>query len=261
MIEDAFASTPRKEKVRAYIGASVIGNKCEAYLALSLRAYPDAKIEPFLERIFRDGHRIEDIVVQDLKAAGIEIIELDPLTGRQWEFSDFEGHVQAHADGLIETEGAGVALCEIKSMNDARFNEFKNMGVKFSHNHYWYQMQLMMGLGQYECCLFIAYNKNNGRYHHQWVDYDELEFEFARARIEGVILGGRERIAKEPSDWRCKGCFKRGGCWEGELPSQRSPRTCGNTLPGPGADFVCLKGCPPGDCRDWVPFEVLPREA
>lgn len=246
--------------MRAYIGASVIGNQCEAYLALSLRAYPETKPEPFLERIFRDGHRIEDLVVSDLKKAGIQIMEVDPLSGRQWEFTDFEGHVQAHADGLIEHTDGSVSLVEIKSMNDARWNEFRDVGVKFSHKHYYYQMQLMMGLGQYDDCLFIAYNKNNGRYHHEWVKEDPFEFEFARARIEGVIQGGRRRIAKEPSDWRCKGCFKRGGCWDGELPSQRTPRTCGNTLPGPGGEFVCLKGCAPGVCSDWVPFVVEPRD-
>ena len=40
-----------------------------------------------------EGHRIEDQVVADLKKAGFFIEEVDPITGKQYEFKEFGGHV------------------------------------------------------------------------------------------------------------------------------------------------------------------------
>ena len=43
------------EKARQYIGASIIGNQCDAYIALSLRCFPNNAVDPQLKCIFQLG--------------------------------------------------------------------------------------------------------------------------------------------------------------------------------------------------------------
>ena len=49
---------------RQYIGASIIGNDCTAYIAYCLRGFPEDPIKPKMMRIFTLGHKIEDIVIR-----------------------------------------------------------------------------------------------------------------------------------------------------------------------------------------------------
>ena len=65
---NAIPSTP--QPARQYLGASGVGHQCEANLAFSLRGFPNTEPSPQLLRIFREGHRLEDQVVSDLKKAG-----------------------------------------------------------------------------------------------------------------------------------------------------------------------------------------------
>ena len=79
-IDTAYAKEKR-EKARQYIGASGIGQACDASIAFSYRGYPDTPPDSKLARIFRDGHRIEYDVVRDLKKAGYHVMEKNPMTG------------------------------------------------------------------------------------------------------------------------------------------------------------------------------------
>lgn len=258
LIDAAFMATAKQEKTGRSVSAGVIGNECIALLALSLRGYPGADIDPTLQRIFRDGHRIEDQVIKDLRRTGLSIMETDPSTGKQWEFIAYGGHVKGRADGLIEIGEDRLALLEIKSMNKANFDKVSEIGVRQSHPKYYAQMQLMMGIGDVRSCLFLSYCKNSSRYYHEWVDYDELYFQWLDARIERVLNGETERIGRDETDWRCRGCFKADACWRGALPTNRDMRTCGNTIPTGDGGFECTKGCADA-CVDWRPVTLTDR--
>ena len=211
MIDDVAvpASKPRR-----YIGASSVGNSCMAYLSLSLRGFPDDQPDSRLRRIFRDGHRIEDQVVADLKTTGLHIMEIDPMTGKQWEYNLFGGHVSGHGDGLLEMPSGEVVYLEIKSMNDNKFKECMRHGVRISHPLYFAQMQFMMGLGKLNHAYLVAYNKNDGSYYVELVEFDEFYFYGLVDKSERVLDGESNRQADDLSDWRCKSCFKRTSCWD-----------------------------------------------
>lgn len=214
---------------RQYIGASGIGNVCNAYLAFCLRGYPDNEVAPQLSRIFREGHRIEDQIVGDLRKAGFTVYDVDPSTQKQWEYLDHGRHVIGHADGQIELDDrfegcrkGQVALLEIKSMNDASFRKFEGKGVKISHPQYFGQVQLMMGLSNIHKSLFVCYNKNNSKYASELVDFDDIFYSSQRARIQIVMTNEATKIAADQTDWRCKGrggqCFKFDVCWGDKKP-------------------------------------------
>ena len=94
----------RREGVRQYIGASGVGNPCDAYLAFCLRGYPDGEVGAQLGRIFREGNRLEDQMIADLRKAKFAVYDVDPRTRKQWEYTDFGRHVIGHADGQIELD-------------------------------------------------------------------------------------------------------------------------------------------------------------
>lgn len=239
-IDTAYAEAERKEAPRAYLGASIVGNPCLAYLAFSLRAFPEAPIDPQLQRIFALGHAIEDIVIADLRKAGVDVIETDGITKKQVEWKLYGGHVKMHADGRIAKNGQIVAILEVKSMGDNKFKAFRDQGVRVSHRVYYDQMMLMMGASGIKRAVLIAYNKNNSDYHSEEVEFDEFYFADQRRRIETVLQNEATKIASDESDWRCKGCFKRTACWEGVTPEPLC-RNCGHALPTPDGEWWCQK--------------------
>ena len=73
LIDDGY-DADRKEKSRQYIGASIVGNPCDAVLAYNLRGFPNDEPNPRLKRIFALGHMLEEVVVEDLKKrAGVQV--------------------------------------------------------------------------------------------------------------------------------------------------------------------------------------------
>lgn len=225
-IEAAPASQSRP---RRYIGASAIGNSCMAYLSLSLRGFPDDAPDRRLGRIFRDGHRLEDQIIQDIKGAGHHVMEVDPLTGKQWAYSMFGGHVSGHGDGLLELPGGEVVYLEIKSMNDSKFKECVRSGVRISHPLYFAQLQFMMGLAKLSNAYLVAYNKNDGTYYAEMVAFDEFAYYGLVDKAERVLDGEGQRQADDHADWRCKGCFKRSACWKDEAPVETRCSTCAHS--------------------------------
>ena len=255
-IEAAFAAET-DEPPRAYIGASGIGHSCDAYLAFSLRGFPDTPVKPQLKRIFRDGHRIEDVVIEDLRKAGFRVEAVDPATGKQWAFSAYGGHVRAHADGVIWIDGKR-CLLEIKSMNDARHHEASRLGIKASHPLYFKQMQLMMGYGRFDMGFLVAYNKNNSRYYAEKVLADPFEFSALKARAERVMAGDARKLSKDETHYVCRGCFKADTCWHGQRPPELK-RTCDNARPDTdNGGWICAEGCK-DTCENWVAYHPLPR--
>lgn len=237
-IDKAYESKP-KEKARSYIGASVIGNHCDAYLAYALRGYPDDPPPPKLKRIFGLGHHIEDQVVKDLKAAGLSIIERDPMTNRQFSYEGFHGHAICHTDGLVEDNVGDVGIVEIKSMNDSNFNDFKSSGVLVSHPHYYAQMQMMMGMSKIPETLFVAYNKNTSEYHFEIVAFSAFYWASQQWRIERIMTDNDVRKTSDNIiSFSCSGCFKRSVCYGLTQPKVEC-KSCKHAVAGTNAGWWC----------------------
>ena len=62
----------------------------------------------------------------------MHIMEKDPMSGKQWRYTDYEGNAMGNADGLMELHDGSSAILEIKSMNDQKFKDFVKKGVKLS---------------------------------------------------------------------------------------------------------------------------------
>ena len=99
---DAAMEAGQQARFRPYLGMSAIGGPCERRLWLEFRWAFAPSFEAATLRRFEDGHRSEDIMAERLRLVdGIELLSLDPSTGRQFEFTDFGGHFAGHMDGAI----------------------------------------------------------------------------------------------------------------------------------------------------------------
>lgn len=259
-IDDAYEAEKRG-KARRYIGASIVGNQCLASIAFNLRGFPNVEPDAKLKRIFGLGHKIEDMVVADLKKAGYAVWEVDGMTRKQYTYSDYGGHVVCHTDGMIEIDDE-LMILEIKSMNDASFAKFLKMGVKQSHPQYFGQVQMMMGMARMQNTLFISYNKNTSQYHAEVVSFDQFEFGFIKQKVGLALSGEVIKIASDETDWRCRFCFKSDACW-GHVEVQKECETCTFASPTSDGGWRCEKTklpIPPKPCEEWEQFKPMERE-
>lgn len=124
----------RNQKPRKYLGASMVGDKCERKVWYSYHM-------PHLRKPMEDkghlatqcGHRAEMTMAAYLRLVdGVELIT--EYNGEQMGFSDFDGRFKGHIDGLIrgihqapKTEH----IWEHKDANQKKFDEFQ----KLKHKH------------------------------------------------------------------------------------------------------------------------------
>jgi len=245
------------------IGASAVGNTCDALLAFSLRGFPDGKNAPKMKRIFRDGHRLEDVVLKDMTKAGIHVMATNPGTNKQWEWRKYGELAVFKADGVIENVGVPLLL-EIKSMNSDLHDKFKRVGVRVSHPYYYDQVQMGMGLSGIHRCVLVGYNKDNSNYWDEIIEFDPIRFGVLMWRIEQTFKGPAVKIGREETDWRCRRCFKAGVCWKPEaIDVAKTFRTCGNSIAGVDGRFVCAIGyslCDATTCKDYVRWKPEERK-
>lgn len=245
------------DEQRQYIGPSSISHPCDAYLAFCLRGFPNRPPEAKLLRIFRDGHRIEEVVLEDLRRAYPDNVVGDD-GGSQFEFQ-YRGHTKGHVDGLWYRAGKPAAILEIKSMGFAPFEQFEKYGVRFSHPYYYGQVQAYMGLSGLKQAIVIAYNKNNAKYHAELVKFDEFEWAYMRHRIERVMSGQARKLASDNTYWKCRECWKSEACWNGVLPEPKCA-ACAHAKPLDDGSWHCTARDTAAIqvCEEYTPYH--PRE-
>lgn len=249
-----------KNERRCYIGASNVGNPCHAFLQYSLRGYPQNLPPPAVMRIFALGHYLEEVVVEDLKMAGVYVQEVNPKTGKQWTYTALGGHLRGHADGVINN-GESMQILEIKSMNEKKWRTFKNLGIEKSHPIYYDQMQLLMGLSGFTSAWMVAYNKNTSVYHAQNVPFDAPRFKDLMRKSLSVVRGSSTtRISDTPDCFECKYCNYKPHCWpDGEqpLPLSVECRTCRHAKPTAKRKWYCTlhKSRATDPCSHWYKVE------
>ena len=252
---------------RAYIGASGIGDPCNAYQVLCLRGFPSAVPSAKLVRIFRDGKRIEDQVVADMRDAGLMVLPVDPATGRQYRYTKFNGHMSASLDGYVIAPSGETMTLEIKSMNKAMFAKFVNKGLAVSHESYVAQMIVGMGLARdagvsVSNGLMVAYCKDNSEYHTEVIGFNQEAYDKAVLRVSSLISGESpaRRISPYKAAFTCSGCFKAEACWEPEKVEPKTCKQCKYASLDSECNWVCDAGKQFGAiCGMFGVFKVTPN--
>ena len=121
-----------------------------------------------VQLIFDEGHNQERVVLSDLAAAGIDIIE------QQSAFDWPEYQITGHLDGVYVEDGVAYPV-EIKSMSPHIFvavNSFEDFKKKPWTRGYMAQIQLYMLSKNIDKGIFILKNKSTGELKQITVDLD-----------------------------------------------------------------------------------------
>ncbi|MDN2584161.1 hypothetical protein [Aquibium sp. ELW1220] len=226
------ASRPRRD----YLGGSRIGHACERALQFEFAGAPKDDGADFAGqtlRIFAMGHALEDLAIQWLRAAGIDLYTRkgNRPDGEQFGFSVAGGRIRGHVDGII-AGAPGVlklavpALWECKTMNTKNWRACVKEGVTRSKPVYAAQIALYQaymdasvpGLAS-NPALFTAINKDTAELHHELVAFDaELAQRMSdrAVRILSATDAGEllPRLARERDHFECRMCPWANRCWE-----------------------------------------------
>ncbi len=235
-----------EERSRRYIGASNVGQACTQAIAYRMRGFPQDENSPSLKRIFATGHFMEKQVVDRIKWAlslfeGWRIEDTGELEAQR-TYKYWGEAARAHSDGVLVSPSGEKILVEIKSANDHSYNRFKKLGVKYANTTYYSQVNMMMGLGEMQRCVFIVINKNNSKIHVEEVEFDEFTYAHIRHRIEMIAGGESERISDDPSSFHCAFCSYKNVCHDliDLAPDQITCRTCAyGVIEDDGAFATC----------------------
>jgi len=247
---------------RNYSGMSGIGNKCIRALQYASRNAFDKEIPARVNRIFEAGHKFEDIMIESLKSAGVEVFD------EQLEVVGFAGHWKGHIDGkcigVLEAPKT-VHLAEFKTMKDSKFKTVVKKKVKDAFPGYYAQMQMYMHYTKLTRALFMAINKDTCDYYIERIHYDKnFSLELVRKSEEVFLMEYlSHRIGNEDS-FDCRFCNAKQVCF-GEIEINKNCRTCENVDIENEGKWVCGKEWQEIDtfekqmagCRHWVKAEFF----
>lgn len=262
-IEAAIEDNTTLNNRRQHLGASALGKPCERALWYSFHWLTQGKTSARMKRLFSRGHREEPIVIADLVAAGVEILETQPSR----KFAN--GHAGGSADGIIINVPDAPKtkhLLEIKTSNDRGFKNMKRLGVQKASPTYYAQMQIYMKLFRLKRALFIMVNKNDDARYYERIKYSgkAARLYFAKAQRIVEATSPPPRVSDDPNFYLCKNykCTFYNACHGQGLRPSRNCRTCNNVDLHDDGGWRCrLKGKfrnykqQSKGCKSW---EVLP---
>lgn len=233
---------------RAYLGGSVIGKECERALWYGFRwAYGGEQFDGRMIRLFERGQREEAVFVQELRAIGCEVYDIDPATGEQFRFKSCGGHVAGGLDGVVRRVPEAPKtfhVLECKTHNAKSFATLQKDGVAKAKPEHYAQMTLYMRWSQLDRALYLAVNKDTDELYAERVHLDEAAADALEAKAERVVFAQEPPagISTDPAFFKCKFCPAAKVCHTTQLPAV-SCRTCLHATPEREGDgrWTCAK--------------------
>lgn len=239
---DAAVLARAEDGFRAHLGASIIGRPCNRALWYAFRWARKASFDARTLRLFARGQREEDVVAGLLRAAGMNVMQVDQATGRQFQFSECNGHFGGSMDGGV----LGVPeapktwhVWECKTAGKKAFDDLAAKGVKESKPEHWVQMQCYMRWTGMERALYTAVCKDDDRLHIERVDYDQEAAE-EHIKLAEYIINAPEPLERigGPDFYLCKWCDYSSIC-HGEVAPAVNCRTCAHSTPVADGKWKC----------------------
>lgn len=248
-LEAESAASPYRTRT---VAMGQIGGSCQRRAWYNFRwAFREAFNAVTLKR-FADGHASEAVIIERLKKiSGIELLDKDPTTGRQFTYIDCDGHAKGKCDGKITgllQAPIKLHIFEAKAVAEKKLTEFRKIKAELGEKNtlkkwneeYYGQAQLYMhyeGTDRHYC---VVASPGVRDWDSCRTEYDPAYALQLKARMNRVIKSNEplSRVS-DKSDWfECKMCPMRGICHEGEMPD-RNCRTCLHSTPIENGQWHC----------------------
>ncbi|MDX1950296.1 MAG: hypothetical protein SFT90_07365 [Rickettsiales bacterium] len=236
LIDTEIQKQRMQSPARNYLGASRLGVACSRALQYEYLNVPKDEEKEFTGdklRIFELGHNIEQLAINWLKMAGLELYT-NKSDGSQFGFSVLGGKIRGHVDGIINSAPASLIakynltfpmLWECKSMNNKYFNETVKKGLVISKPIYaaqiaTYQAYMegtIAGISNNHCW-FTAVNKDNSEIYHELIPFNQQLAQNSSDRAVNIIAASEAgetlpKISNDPCYFECKMCSYNKTCW------------------------------------------------
>lgn len=236
-----YESQPQEH--RPHMGASIIGHECERHVWMNFRWAATPTFPGRVLRLFDTGKREETRLVQELRAIGATVWEVDPDSGDQWRVSAHNGHFGGSLDGVAQglpEAPKSAAVLEFKTHNNKSFLDLLSNKVRGAKPQHFDQMTIYMGLMDIDRAMYMAVNKDTDDLYCEWVHFDKDRFAELMARAERLINATTPppRISDDPANWRCKFCTFHAVC-HSQLAAEANCRTCVHSTPVEDAAWRC----------------------
>lgn len=236
----------QEDSRRPHLGGSMIGHHCERYLWGSFRWAFSQQHDSRLLRLFMRGHKEEDFFVEELRGAGLVVLDHDNETGQQFRISHCGGHVSGSLDGKalgVKEAPKTQHLLEFKTHGDKSFKDLKANGVQLSKSQHYAQMQFYMLFTKMKRALYVAVNKNTDELYMERIDFDKAYAQELADKSERIVFADEPVVPPyEKTHYLCKAfkCPMYGNCHENKLP-ERNCRTCLHSTPESSGVWTCAK--------------------
>ncbi len=259
---DAFCRKEFAEDPRTHLGASVIGDDCQAKAWNAFRWLKHEQHNGQQLRLFNRGHLEEARFIRWLEGMGFEVREFDPDTGKQFRIVGCKGHFGGSADGLAKAPIRYnlptdlIILTEYKTHSEKNFaklagpkptwtdlgNKLRAGGggvIKTKPVHYKQMCSYGRAYGL-RYGLYVAVNKDTDEIYFEIVELDYRLADDLFRKAEGIIFSQTRpaKIAMTESFQDCKICDFAGLCHRGEVPTKNC-RSCRHAFPVDNAEWLC----------------------
>ena len=235
-----------RDPQRTHLGASIIGDPCQRKLWYAFRWAMAETFSGRVLRLFKRGQLEEaNFFVQELRAIGVTVWEVDPTTGRQFRMKWANGHMGGSSDGvalgLVESPKTP-HLLEFKTSSKKQFDELLKKGVKEKYPTHYGQMQCyMLGL-DLKRALYLVTCKDDDRIYQERVHYSATEAKEYIAKGEQIVNAKTPvdlpRISERPDWYQCKFCDYAAVCHGNAIPAVNC-RTCAHSSPVDNGAWSC----------------------
>ena len=256
---DAACRAIFNEDPRKHLGASVIGDDCQAKAWLAFRWVHFEEFDGRMLRLFNRGHEEEHRFVRWLKAMGWQVWDLDPNTGKQFRIKGAKGHFGGSLDSIFRAPPHyGITedmLGEFKTHSEKSFDklagpllsrttmqrdESKALGVIRSKPMHYRQMCSYGRAYGFKYAVYCAVNKNTDEIYFEIVplDYNQADDLFRKAEAIVFARTMPPKIAQVKTFTDCKYCPFAEHCHESRMPSKNC-RSCKLAVPVEGGQWLC----------------------
>jgi len=235
-------SEANKAGNRFYLGASGVGNPCDANLWYGFRGCGTEYITAKTEEKFRDGHHSEDEYIRRFNQTQY-ILVTEGENGRQLGFKDHGGWFRGHRDGLFPSISKyGKAIWEHKCSDKwnlinkyiAEAGEYN--ALKKWNETYYIQAQLYMGYEGVEWHILTCAGSGSRDSSIVVTPFNKDVFEQVRSRAKRIISSDSlpVRGAETPTNPCCMFCKAKKVCF-GERINNKAVKE----IPAPSCRNCC----------------------
>lgn len=228
------------------VRGSSIGHPCERHLFYRFRwaCEPEA-LDGRKLRLFNTGHVEEARMVAWLRLAGVDVADVDPATGEQWEVVALDGHFAGHLDGIatgIVEAPVTPHLIECKTHNTKSFEQLRRHGVAISKPEHVAQMQIYMHLQGLTRAFYLAKHKDSDELYGERVYHDGAVGSGLLAKAERIkdANAAPPKISDDPGFFQCRFCNSAHICHGGAF-ALRNCRTCLHSSPAAAGRWHCAR--------------------